>query len=197
MTDAATPPVPEQPVRSPDAAAAPAFHQGLTVISAVVAVLASISIIVMIGIMVSERSSRRIPPSALPPNLTPSKADTPSPGGTDATSVSLSRGDCVKSLPSGRTVSQVTLVPCGTAHAAQVGATFTPNDSTYPGAERYDVLIRRGCPARLSKVVRSNAPALSWTGYYPESLAWAHGDRSIKCLLLRTDGKPLTRSVLT
>jgi hypothetical protein len=111
-------------------------------------------------------------------------------------SVALSKGDCIKTLPKGSTITTITLVNCTTAHAAQVGTTFTPNGSSYPGVKTYENMITTQCPSRLQKVIKRDAPPLSWTGYYPEQAEWTKGDRSIKCLLIATDGKPLTRSVI-
>jgi hypothetical protein len=72
----------------------------------------------------------------------------------------------------------------------------SPAGSTYPGSKAYESLITKECPARLQKVIVRDAPALSWTGDYPELPERTSGDRSIKCLLISTDGKPLRRSVV-
>jgi hypothetical protein len=110
--------------------------------------------------------------------------------------VALSKGDCIQTLPKGQTIRDVSLVACTTSHAAQVGATFSPTGSAYPGPKQFEAIIARECPVRLGKAIRRDAPALSWTGYYPELTEWANGDHSIKCLLLAQNGKPLSRSVI-
>ncbi|MDQ1289806.1 MAG: hypothetical protein QG622_3372 [Actinomycetota bacterium] len=112
-------------------------------------------------------------------------------------SVALSAGDCIQSLPGGRdSILTVLLVDCTQAHEAQVGATFSPTGGPYPGDGTLEEIVRTQCPVRLGPSIAANAPPLSWTGYYPEAEEWDLGDHSIKCLVVNRDGTPLTRSVI-
>jgi hypothetical protein len=185
----------------------------VAVVAAVAAGLVMISVIAVTGIALATRARTPRPVVAIPAPIPSVATATPTrtPTGTTAgpaqtasgsggersvASVALSKGDCIKTLPKGQTITTITLVTCTTPHAAQVGATFSPAGSAYPGSTTYESLIAKECPARLQQVIARDAPPLSWTGYYPELAEWTSGDRSIKCLVIPTDGKPLRRSVV-
>ena len=194
----------------------------LAVVAVGVAALAVISVIAVVGIVLTNRSTPSttkvatsppgpaitsatttptpvvaVTPTTPPPARSATPPPTTGPGGAhDVQSVALSKGDCLKTLPKGSSITSITLVNCTTPHAAQVGATFTPNDSSYPGNKAYENLITKECPARLQKVVKRDAAQLAWIGYYPEQSEWTKGDRSIKCLLIAANGKSLTRPVI-
>ena len=60
------------------------------------------------------------------------------------------------------------LTECTRPHLAQVGATFSPTGTGYPGLSRLSAIAGSECPVRLRKALRSGAPALIWRTLIPE-----------------------------
>jgi hypothetical protein len=112
---------------------------------------------------------------------------------------SLRVGDCFQN-PAGNsrlTVTDVTAVPCGTAHNAQAFAAFSATDVSYPGNPRLLREASRGCQSRESgNLDRSKLTStMSLHFLFPEQQSWADGHRRVTCLVV--DSAPdLTSSLL-
>lgn len=103
---------------------------------------------------------------------------------------SLRTGECVD--PHGQTAS---IVSCDTAHDAEVFATFTLPDSTWPGDAAVQAAADSGCATRLTGYINPQlAISLSSTYVYPDSVAWQAGTRTVICEVTASSGQ-LTGSV--
>ena len=128
-------------------------------------------------------AARRLVPSIVPPRVD--------------TAIRLSRGDCIVELPSSGRIDDIVLTECTRPHLAQVGATFSPSGTGYPGITRLSTIAGSECPVRMRKALRPGAPALIWRMLIPEKSEWDGGDHSIKCLFQAEKGRLLTSSVVT
>jgi hypothetical protein len=103
---------------------------------------------------------------------------------------SLRTGECVD--PNGQAAS---LVPCATAHEAEVFATFTLPASKWPGKAGVSAAASAGCASRLTGYLNPQlAISLATTYVYPDSVAWQAGTRTVICEVRATSGE-LTGSV--
>jgi hypothetical protein len=110
--------------------------------------------------------------------------------------IRLSRGDCIVELPTSGEIDGIVLTECTRPHQAQVGATFSPAGSSYPGLDRLGSIARSQGPVRLGKALRAGAPPLIWRMLIPEKSEWDGGDHSIKCLFQAEKGRLLSSSVI-
>jgi len=103
---------------------------------------------------------------------------------------SLRAGECID--PNGQAAS---LVPCATAHEAEVFATFTLPASKWPGEAGVSAAASAGCASRLTGYLNPQlAISLATTYVYPDSVAWQAGTRTVICEVRATSGE-LTGSV--
>lgn len=103
---------------------------------------------------------------------------------------SLRTGECID--PNGQAAS---LVPCATAHEAEVFATFTLPASKWPGEAAVSAAASAGCASRLTGYLNPQlAISLATTYVYPDSVAWQAGTRTVICEVRATSGE-LTGSV--
>lgn len=103
---------------------------------------------------------------------------------------SLRTGECID--PNGQAAS---LVPCATAHQAEVFATFALPASKWPGKAGASAAASAGCASRLTGYLNPQlAISLATTYVYPDSVAWQAGTRTVICEVRATSGE-LTGSV--
>ncbi|MGH3281360.1 MAG: septum formation family protein [Trebonia sp.] len=103
---------------------------------------------------------------------------------------SLKTGECFD--PQGQSYS---LVPCDSPHEAEVFATFTLSGPTWPGAATVAKEASSGCASRLTGYLNPQlAISLSSTYFYPDSVAWQAGTKTVICEVRATSGQ-LTGSV--
>jgi hypothetical protein len=103
---------------------------------------------------------------------------------------SLRTGECID--PNGQAAS---IVPCTTAHEAEVFATFALPASKWPGEAGVRAAASAGCASRLTGYLNPQlAISLSTTYVYPDSVAWQAGTRTVICEVRATSGE-LTGSV--
>jgi Septum formation len=103
---------------------------------------------------------------------------------------SLRTGECID--PNGQAAS---LVPCTTAHEAEVFATFTLPASKWPGEAGVSAAASSGCADRLTGYLNPQlAISLATTYVYPDAVAWRTGTRTVICEVHATSGQ-LTGSV--
>jgi hypothetical protein len=103
---------------------------------------------------------------------------------------SLRTGECID--PNGQAAS---LVPCATAHEAEVFATFTLPASKWPGEAGVSAAASSGCADRLTGYLNPQlAISLATTYVYPDAVAWRTGTRTVICEVHATSGQ-LTGSV--
>jgi hypothetical protein len=112
---------------------------------------------------------------------------------------SLQVGDCFQNPSTSPTilgVTNVTAVPCDSAHNAQVFAQFDASDPSYPGSKTLIKEAQRGCSNRTSALDRSKLTSTMTLHFlFPEAASWAAGRRTITCLVV--DANPdLTSSLL-
>jgi len=113
---------------------------------------------------------------------------------------SLRAGDCLQNPPAsqaGLRVTQVTAVPCATAHDAQVYAQFHATGNSHPGQAGLARESSHGCAARAAASLDKSkiTSTMQLQFIYPDAQAWANGRRTISCLIV--DSTPdLTSSLL-
>jgi hypothetical protein len=89
-----------------------------------------------------------------------------------------------------------TLVPCDTAHSAQLVAVFRyPDAGAYPGAEALKAKALEACQAaKLGPA--ANEYQLNFQRSFPSSTSWESGDRRVDCYVTSTGGNVVNASVL-
>jgi Septum formation len=103
---------------------------------------------------------------------------------------SLRTGECID--PNGQAAS---LVPCATAHQAEVFATFALPASKWPGTAAVSAAASSGCASRLTGYLNPQlAISLATTYVYPDSVAWQAGTHTVICEVRATSGA-LTGSI--
>lgn len=103
----------------------------------------------------------------------------------------LRTGECID--PNGQSA---TIVPCTTAHEAEVFATFQLPASKWPGDAAVRAAASSGCATRLTGYLNPQlAISFSSTYVYPGSVAWQAGTRTVVCEVRATSGQQLTGSV--
>jgi hypothetical protein len=103
---------------------------------------------------------------------------------------SLKTGDCFN--PQGQSY---TLIPCDSAHQAEVFATFTLSGTTWPGSAAASAAASSGCSTRLTSYLNPQlAVSLASTYVYPDATAWQAGTRTVICEVRAASGD-LTGSV--
>jgi Domain of unknown function (DUF4190)/Septum formation len=107
---------------------------------------------------------------------------------------SLRAGECINSAPNGNAVH---VVACGPAHDGEVFATFRVAGQHYPGVAALRQKASQGCGSRLGGYMNPQLSAMLDESYvYPNSGAWAVGERTVVCTVRGSDG-PLIGSVRT
>jgi Domain of unknown function (DUF4190)/Septum formation len=100
---------------------------------------------------------------------------------------SLRTGECINSAPNG--LSRLRVLACGQPHDGEVFGTFRVAAQSYPGAAALRQKAIRGCASRLSGYVNPQlSTMLSESYFYPDSGAWAAGERTVVCTVRGTDG---------
>jgi hypothetical protein len=107
-------------------------------------------------------------------------------------------GDCVRTMtgPSGFTPDLVEVVDCTDPHTAEVYATFSLREGSYPGKHRVEATAERGCDKRFFAYVRNSVSETTLDTYfaYPTKETWSRDDdREVLCTIESPD--PTTRSV--
>jgi Septum formation len=103
---------------------------------------------------------------------------------------SLKTGDCFD--PQGQAY---TLIPCDSAHQAEVFATFPLAGTTWPGTTAVSAAASSGCATRLTGYLNPQlAISLASTYVYPDATAWQAGTRTVICEVRAASGD-LTGSV--
>jgi Septum formation len=106
---------------------------------------------------------------------------------------SLRPGDCLNSLPNG---ANATVLSCSVPHDAEVFATFSLAESSWPGDAAVQNKASNGCQSRIAGYLN---PQLAGAGlaqqyYYPDQAAWQAGVRTVVCEVSASTGQ-LTGSV--
>jgi hypothetical protein len=97
---------------------------------------------------------------------------------------SLRTGECID--PNGQAA---TVVPCTTAHEAEVFATFALPASAWPGETGVQTAASTGCDSRLTGYLNPQlAISLATTFVYPDKVAWQAGTRTVICEVHATSG---------
>ena len=103
----------------------------------------------------------------------------------------LQEGDCVNMLNG----QEVTVLPCTTAHEAEVFATFTLPASAWPGTAAVRQRASSGCESRLTGYINPQlAISLAQSYVFPNKVAWTAGTRTVICEVRAASGQ-LTTSV--
>lgn len=122
----------------------------------------------------------------------PLPADVPE--ARDARAVALVPGNCLDPLPADGDVDAVRVVPCAQPHAAQVISQYDfAADAVWPGQAAADRRVGLACEVSPAET-EAGLVARSWA---PTKRSWDRGDRTGLCLLHRSDGAPLSGSLLT
>ena len=111
-------------------------------------------------------------------------------------------GDCFD-LPSGVTheIKDVQHHPCTDPHTAELffdGLIASPTDRSYPDLATFRAYVRAQClPAYRSYTGRDfqTDTAYDLEPLWPTEQGWTDGDRTVQCVVVRSDGGPMTASV--
>jgi hypothetical protein len=90
--------------------------------------------------------------------------------------------------------------PCGEVHSAELlFSGFVPGpDDAFPADADLDAFAKTLCvPAYLAYTGRDFESDLAYDvkTLFPTSDGWKHGDRGFSCLIVRTDGLPMSATV--
>ncbi len=105
----------------------------------------------------------------------------------------LRPGECINSARNGL---NVTVLSCATPHDAEVFATFSLPQGSWPGASAVQQDAGNGCASRLGGYLNPQlaSAALSQEYVYPNHAAWQAGERTVVCEVSAVSGQ-LTGSV--
>jgi Septum formation len=105
----------------------------------------------------------------------------------------LRPGECVNL---GASALDVTVVSCSTPHDAEVFATFSLPETSWPGASAAQQDASNGCASRLSGYLNPQLATADLTQefVYPNQAAWLAGEHTVVCEVRAASG-PLTGSV--
>jgi hypothetical protein len=109
----------------------------------------------------------------------------------------LTTGDCFDNPATTSDIQDVTAIPCGQAHDAQVFAKFSlsGSDSRYPAQATLNRRADDGCNSRTGSIDKSAVTgAMTIHVLFPEQDAWAGGQRTVSCLIVTP--KPTLKSSL-
>jgi hypothetical protein len=103
-------------------------------------------------------------------------------------------GDCFKDFHPEALAS--TVVPCDTAHSAQLVALFRyPEAESYPGAEALKAKALEACQAAKLGPAANDYP-LNYERSFPSTTSWESGDRRADCYVTAPGGNVINASVL-
>jgi hypothetical protein len=115
----------------------------------------------------------------------------PTDGHSKSTEIfSVKTGDCILDTAEGD-VSDVPTVACTTPHSFEVFRTFTAVEDSYPGDAVLTAEAEKACTkdAFTSFVGKAfDDSELNVNDYRPTASSWAHGDRTIDCLVAAASG---------
>jgi len=105
----------------------------------------------------------------------------------------LRPGECINSAGNGL---NITVLSCATPHDAEVFATFSLPQGSWPGASAVQQDAGNGCASRLGGYLNPQlaTAALSQEYVYPNQAAWQAGERTVVCEVSAVSGQ-LTGSV--
>ena len=105
----------------------------------------------------------------------------------------LRPGECIDSAGSGL---NITVLSCAAPHDAEVFATFSLPQGSWPGASAVQQDAGDGCASRLGGYLNPQlaTAALSQEYVYPNQAAWQAGERTVVCEVSAVSGQ-LTGSV--
>lgn len=101
-------------------------------------------------------------------------------------SANLAEGNCIATLPPRGPVGDVRLVPCATAHIAQV-ITVHDQDGDFPGEEELDATAESTCTADVEALGDTEA-AVGPYWLTPTEAGWNQGNTRIICMARGTAG---------
>lgn len=90
----------------------------------------------------------------------------------------LDAGHCLAQLPADGSVSRVEVVPCSSAHEAEVVGVLTLPDGDWPGADEVEERVGAWCEMDNAQLAAGLQPVV-WT---PTERGWGQGDRDGVCL---------------
>jgi len=113
----------------------------------------------------------------------------------------LAVGDCLGKLPTGDGVmlGAVQGVRCDQPHDGQVYGAYDVTMAEYPGDDVMFEVALDGCLERVPATIHDE-----WTAsdvyvpfmLQPNSQSWKYDDREVICVVVRTDGRPITGDLL-
>lgn len=116
------------------------------------------------------------------------------PAGTDP--LQLKVGDCFNYPLAAKFISAVTILPCATAHNAQVFARFNLTGSNLAYPATITQLASDGCLARKTSIdVTKTTTSMTAQDLYPPKANWTAGQREVICVIVNQTAD-LTGSLL-
>ena len=95
----------------------------------------------------------------------------------------LDAGHCLTALPADGSVSRVEVVPCSSAHEAEVVGVLTLPDGAWPGTDEVEQRVGAWCEMDNAQLAAGLQPVV-WT---PTERGWGQGDRDGVCLAWQPD----------
>ena len=129
-----------------------------------------------------------------------SASDKPGDGGSRTTPVTdIKVGDCFNKSNETTEVASVEVVSCDSPHVYEVYNSSDIDDSAYtaaPSSDELDNEVYDACHDAFETYVGISADSSSYgiASFQPTPGTWAHGDRTITCLITSKDHSPLTGS---
>ena len=119
--------------------------------------------------------------------------------GETASAMDLKVGDCFNQSSETTEVASVEVVSCDSPHVYEVYNNSDIDDSAYtaaPSSDELDNEIYDACHDAFETYVGISADSSSYgiASFQPTPGTWAHGDRTITCLITSKDHSPLTGS---
>lgn len=98
-------------------------------------------------------------------------------------------GTCLSAFAEGSGAREVVAVPCGYPHAAEVVATVSMPDGSWPGRAAVDTFAVGHCVEAVGGLGLDAGGSLRWSYYGPTEVSWERrDDRVVSCVVVSGDG---------
>jgi hypothetical protein len=107
----------------------------------------------------------------------------------------LQVGDCIEKWAATTEVGKVTVVPCATAHNAEVFHTFEVTGNEFPGDGPIRDQSSTQCLDKLkTPVAEADRKKIKIAVFKPIATSWKRGEHAVACVAVQSEGT-LTRSI--
>lgn len=104
-------------------------------------------------------------------------------------------GDCIERWTSTAKIDKVTVVPCTTAHNAEVFHTFDVTGKDFPGDGPISEQASTQCLDNLKTTIKEvDRKTIQLAVYKPIATSWKHGEHAVACVAVQSSGT-ISRSI--